>query len=288
MSTLSQNTATDILVRHMDFEFDDSIPKYWFGNDPVSTMLMSALSAVFPEGEMGFVRSVRHYQSKINDPKLRAEVRAFIGQEAHHGKEHRGLNELMDRKGLPIEKISEAVRRNTLLQEKNFSPARMLANTCALEHFTALFAERLLEDPSFLDGMDERLKPLWLWHAIEESEHKSVAFDVYQNQVNNYWVRTSQMALITFFFSLFTTLHTIELLTADKQLTNLKSMRSGAQKLLGKNGFLRGMLPKYLAYYKPSFHPSKHHADHLRQRGIEMLRHYIGEKAMGNDAKLAS
>src|SRR5690606_41942592 len=56
------------------------------------------------------------------------------------------------------------------------------SKTCALEHFTAMLAETILEHPEMLEGMDERVLPLWLWHAVEESEHKSVAFDVYQDR----------------------------------------------------------------------------------------------------------
>ncbi|MBP8111663.1 MAG: metal-dependent hydrolase, partial [Agitococcus sp.] len=197
-----------IPVRRMDFEFDDAIPKYWFDNNPFLTMLLTGLSCVFPEGERMFMRSVRHYQDKITDPQLLKEVRAFIGQEAHHGKEHQAFNEFMARKDLPIEKIMAFVAQGIAFEEKNLSKERMLAKTCALEHFTAMFAEMILEHPEFLDGMDERLRPLWLWHAIEESEHKSVAFDVYQQQVGNYWIRVSEMAFTSVFFTFFTGLHT--------------------------------------------------------------------------------
>ncbi len=53
---------SDIQPRKMDFEFDPSMPRYWFDNDQFKTMLLTALSCTFPEGERFFVRSVRHFQ----------------------------------------------------------------------------------------------------------------------------------------------------------------------------------------------------------------------------------
>ncbi len=281
MSNQQNNTLAgtpNIPVRRMDFEFDDAIPKYWFANNPMLTMLLTGLSCSFPEGERMFMRAVRHYQDRITDPELMKEVRAFIGQEAHHGKEHQAFNEFMARKGLPIAKIEGFVKNAIAFEERHLSKERMLAKTCALEHFTAMFAEAILEHPEVLELMDERLQPLWLWHAVEESEHKSVAFDVYQQQVDNYWVRVSEMALTSVLFTYFTGLHTVQLLRASGEQRNFKATAQGLNKLIGPKGFFRGMLPQYLAYYSPNFHPSQRDSSALRERGLRMLKGLLGDK----------
>ena len=136
--TMTPVGTANIPVRRMDFEFDDAIPKYWFDNNPMLTMLLTGLSCVFPEGERMFMRAVRHYQDQITDPELQKEVRAFIGQEAHHGKEHQAFNDFMAKKDLPIARIEAFVKKAIAFEEKNLSKERMLAKTCALEHFTAL------------------------------------------------------------------------------------------------------------------------------------------------------
>ncbi|MBK9185261.1 MAG: metal-dependent hydrolase [Moraxellaceae bacterium] len=276
--TMTPVGTANIPVRRMDFEFDDTIPKYWFDNNPMLTMLLTGLSCVFPEGERMFMRAVRHYQDQITDPELQKEVRAFIGQEAHHGKEHQEFNEFMAKKDLPIARIEAFVKKAIAFEEKNLSKERMLAKTCALEHFTAMFAEMILENPQFLDGIDDRLKPLWLWHAIEESEHKAVAFDVYQKTVDNYWIRSSEMAVTTVMFSFFTGLHTVELMRASGEQRNIKAIAQGLNKLLGKKGFFRGMLPHYLAYYRPDFHPNDRDSTQLRNKGLALLKSYLGDK----------
>lgn len=282
MNTAAQTVTPvgtpNIPVRRMDFEFDDAVPLYWFDNNPFLTMLLTGLSCTFPEGERMFMRAVRHYQDRITDPVLQKEVRAFIGQEAHHGKEHEAFNALMARKGLPIDAVTEFVKQGIAKEESLLSRERMLAKTCALEHFTAMFAEAVLERPEFLEAMDERLRPLWLWHAVEESEHKSVAFDVYQQQVGSYWIRASEMAFTTVLFSFFTGLHTVQLLHHQGELGNLRSIAKGMSRLAGKKGFFRGMLPRYLAYYRRDFHPAQVDSSDLRAKGLKMLRDALGDK----------
>ncbi|MBA3981578.1 MAG: metal-dependent hydrolase [Alcanivorax sp.] len=262
---------SDIQPRKMDFEFDEAIPRYWFGGDQFKTLLLSALSCTFPEGERFFVRSVRHYQRDIQDPQLREQVKGFIGQEAHHGNEHEAFNNFLESKGIPANKVSDFVLRGLKWQAKRLSPERQLAKTCALEHFTAMLAETILEHPEMLEGMDERMLPLWLWHAVEESEHKSVAFDVYQDQVGSYWVRASEMAVTTVEFLGFTIFHYIQLRQGMDDKRDLRSVLRGMNWLLGKPGWLRRLGRSYRAYYRRDFHPSQKDSRALREQGLARL-----------------
>ena len=262
---------SDIQPRKMDFSFDPAMPRYWFDDDQFKTILLTALSCTFPEGERFFVRSVRHYQKQIQDPLLREQVKGFIGQEAHHGNEHDAFNHFMESKGVPTGKVDEFVNRGMRFMAKHLSPQRQLAKTCALEHFTAMLAELMLEHPEFLKGMDERMLPLWLWHAVEESEHKAVAFDVYQEQVGNYWVRTSEMAFTTLEFISFTIFHYHQLRKGMDDPTDWRSVRGGVNWLLGKPGWLRKLGKSYLAYYKRDFHPAKRDSTFLRKQGLKKL-----------------
>ncbi len=248
-------TQQSIKPRRMDFEFSDDIPMDWFAGDPFKSMVLTALSATFPDGERFFVDSVRQFQAGL--PKaLEREVRGFIGQEAHHGREHDNFNAMMQRKGLPMDDIALFVKKGLSFMRKRLSPERQLAMTCALEHLTAVFAELALTHPEFFEPMDERMKPLWYWHAIEENEHKAVAFDVFQHQVGSYWIRSSQMLLNTLEFFFFSGLHTYQLFKARGIQRDWDMHRRGFSEFFGRNpGWLRKMSGAYLAYYKPSFHP---------------------------------
>lgn len=272
-----QVPASPIRVRHMDFTFPDDIPEFWFANDPFRTLLLSALSATFPEGERFFVDSVRHYQDQITDPELKRAIRGFIGQEAHHSKEHKSLNELMASKGYPMAKIDSMVRKGLGFMRRRLSPQRQLAMTCALEHFTAILADQLLQNrEEFIDRMDPRVAKIWAWHAVEETEHKAVAFDVFRSTVDDEWIRRSQMALNTVEFLFFSNLHLIQLMRYSGRMGDLKMWAGAFDFLLGKPGILRRLWPAYVAYYRRDFHPWQHDnndsADAIRQE-------FLGEAA---------
>lgn len=253
--------------RRMDFNFPDDIPVFWFDGSPFKTLLLGALSSVFPPGERFFVESVRYYREQIRDPGLKERVRGFIGQEAHHSKEHSTLNQFMAGKGMPSAAIENFALNGLKYRHKHMSPERQLAMTCALEHFTAILANQLLSHPEwFIDKMDSRVADIWAWHAVEETEHKAVAFDVYQELIGDYWIRCSQMAMTTAEFLFFTTLHLMQMLWASGQLKP-QVLLKGYWELFGYKGILRGMLKDYLDYYRPDFHP-------WRQNNSVLLGHW--------------
>jgi predicted metal-dependent hydrolase len=142
--------------------------------------VVSVLSALFPEGEDFFVRSVRSYRDEVTDLELKRQVTGFIGQEAMHGREHRRFNERLASLGYPTRAIERTLRCGFKASERLPGRSRRLAVTAALEHYTATLAEVLLTDPRAQAAFDtDEVRNLFLWHALEESEHKAVAFDVF-------------------------------------------------------------------------------------------------------------
>src|SRR5699024_722096 len=255
-------------VRRPEFEFaeSDDIPRYWWAGDPAKTLLLAALSASFPAGERFFIDSVRHYQSQIEDPELKKAIRGFIGQEAHHSREHEELNEFFQKQGIDVARLEREVQWFMDLLRKHFTPERQLAHTVAVEHFTALMAEEFLLKYDALDEMDPRMAPVWAWHAIEESEHKAVAFDVYKAIGGSEFVRLSEMAVVSFMFPLFSGIHLVQLMKEDGQLLNLKSWAGAVNYMWGYPGVLRKLLPSYFRYYRRDFHPWQQDARQLVQK----------------------
>jgi len=253
-------------VRTPDFDFADDVPKYWWDNDPAKTLLLAALSASFPAGERFFIDSVRHYQSQITDPELQKAIRGFIGQEAHHSKEHKALNGYLEDKGIGLARLDREIQAFMNWMRKNFSPERQLAHTVAVEHFTALMAEEFLLKYDALEEMDPRMAPIWAWHAIEESEHKAVAFDVYKAIGGSEFTRVTEMMLVSILFPLFSGIHLAQLMKEDGQLFNLKSWAGAVNYMWGKPGVFRKLLPSYFKYYSPNFHPWNHDARDLVEK----------------------
>src|SRR5437870_9840520 len=90
-------------TRRISFEESlQDLPKHFAADgDLILSHLAASLSSVFPDGEDFFVRSVRHYRDRIEDPQLKRQVAGFIGQEALHGREHRTFNVRLDELGYP-------------------------------------------------------------------------------------------------------------------------------------------------------------------------------------------
>lgn len=265
-----------IKVRRMDFEFGADIPEMWADGNPMLTALMGALSASFPPGERYFIESVRHYADGVQDPVLKERIRGFIGQEAMHTKEHLAFNEFLDKRGLPILTMQKMVEEALKAIKKTNSPQRNLARTVALEHMTAFLASAFLEYPEFLDRAHPTVAAFWAWHAIEEIEHRSVAFDVYKAFVDDEFLRVRSMATTTLAFTILTAIRTAVLMQRTGNLFNVRAVVEGLDIMFGRQGVLRRALPLYRAYYRRDFHPDRHDNLSIVQRA---KRKYLGVKA---------
>jgi predicted metal-dependent hydrolase len=199
----TRNPDRKIPTRRISFEESfQEVPRHFAADgDLISSHLAASLSAVFPDGEDFFVRSVRNFRDQITDPELKRQVAGFIGQEAVHGREHRAFNDRLDQLGYPTKRFERFTKKGLAIRERLLSPTSNLAATAALEHFTATLAELVLssEETRSLFGHDA-VKNLFLWHALEESEHKAVAFDVYKAVGGSERVRVFTMNLLTFGF----------------------------------------------------------------------------------------
>lgn len=205
MSDHKTPESVNPLPRRMDFQFDNDIPKYFTKNNPVLSAWTAAMSTSFPDGERFFIQSVRNYQDQISDPDLQRAVKGFIGQEAHHGREHDSLNEWLETQGLPIKSQQQRLKKLIGFAQKHAPKRNQLAITIALEHFTAIMADVYLRHPEIGKADDPHIEALFYWHAIEETEHKAVAFDVYQSLEGSHIVRCAHHATshLGFYYSNF-------------------------------------------------------------------------------------
>ncbi|HEX6240395.1 MAG TPA: metal-dependent hydrolase, partial [Polyangiales bacterium] len=202
-----------------------------------------------------FMRSVRALRHHVKDPVLAEQVRVFLAQEALHGREHAVLNKWLKTLGLPASVIERHLDARIQEEEVARKPLDNLAVTCALEHFTAILAKLLLTDPSLRQRFHETMLPLWYWHAIEELDHKAVAFDVYQAAGGSYPRRVLWMAGAS--LGLITTAMVIQwhLLKREDKKVGLRAWLRGLNRYMGPRGHLATVMPDYLRYYRRDFHP---------------------------------
>jgi predicted metal-dependent hydrolase len=247
----------EIVVRRMDFDFDPkSIPVAWFEDGLYLTLFDDALSLMFPEGERFFVESVKRFRSAISDPVLAEKIAAFCGQEAMHGKEHRAFNAMLEAQGFTsLPDLDRHVRRVLDLVRAVLPPKAQLAVTCALEHFTAIMAQMLLSHPEVLDKMHPSVRRLWEWHALEESEHRAVAFDVYRSVGGGYPLRAAIMIATSIVFVAEIAHFHARLLAEKNALLDVIGAVSGLSRMWIFPGYFRHLIPAYLDYFRPGFHP---------------------------------
>ena len=232
--------------------------RWWNAGDPVATAFYNALSLTFPQGEAYFVKSVRHYLGELPEP-LRGQVVNFAQQEAYHSREHMAFNRLIADAGYDTKTIDDLIREDTKRSEDE--PAEVhLAATAALEHFTAMLAHVLLRDERHLNDCPAEIRRLWQWHAIEEIEHKGVAFDTFLYAMRElspfqrwvFRVAVMRQATVDFWKERVRDLH---LLFQQDGIDTPKTWRRMARFLFLKPGLLRQVFIPYLAYYLPGFHP---------------------------------
>lgn len=243
--------------RRVAFAFDAATaPRDFYAGDPVLSSLMAALSLLFPEGERFFVESVVHFEDRIDDPDLARTIRDFAAQEGMHSKAHVAFNALVEAQGhRVVAELERGVRRLLRRGRRVHSPEGRLAVTCALEHFTAILAEQLLGDERHRAALDAAVRDLWLWHALEETEHKAVAFDVYR-RVDGSWSRRARvMLLTTVMFVGFASYCHARLLAERGLLGDVRGLVRATSYLWIRPGLFRKLVPAYLDYFRPGFHP---------------------------------
>ena len=247
-----------IVKRDLKFGRDEAPPRWWHGGDPGRTAFFNALSSTFPVGEKFFMTSVRHYRDGTPQP-LRSQIDDFLYQESMHTREHVVFNRQAEDVGYDIAPLEERARR-TIAWVKRRSPIQQLAATCALEHFTATLAHDALANSQHLGGATDEARRLWSWHAIEEIEHKAVAFDTYLHAARTMtplrrWLkRSSVMAVTTFRFHYVIFRNTADLLAQDER-NNWATWKALLVWLYGRDGLLRALLRGVFTYMKPGFHP---------------------------------
>lgn len=188
-----------ICKRDIHFDLTDVDLDRWHPGGFHTSHYFNVQSLPFPQGERFFIRSVRYFRDQITDPVLQDQIAGFIGQEAMHGREHDAYNEALARSGYDVAAVDRLLARSFDWTERLMSPKSKLAMTVALEHLTSIGAASALSDPRVFGVAQPKMAQLWHWHAIEETEHKAVAFDVYREVAGTgllAWLRRSAALLL--------------------------------------------------------------------------------------------
>ena len=254
MAIVPRLERPQLKIRQPTIRLSALTPHYWFANNPIATHFMNALSCLLPPAESFFVRSVLRYRAAIHDRELNVEVRNFAGQESIHHHEYGKVTQWLDDYGLPASKVTQMLDQYWR-QFSRFIPAKFcIAYTAALEHIIAAIGHGILSDRALVHSIHPDVRSLWLWHAMEEIEHKSVAFDVARAAGVGYFFRCSVMV-----FSLICLVMSVGsvqmiFLIKDKQCLNLAAYLKACRMGFGRKLVQR--VASYICiYFRRDFHP---------------------------------
>jgi predicted metal-dependent hydrolase len=268
MTATTLPTPSDLSITPRDRRFgrEAAAPRLWHGGRVEATAIYNALSTTFPAGEAFFVESVRAFR-KGAPPKLAEEIKAFTTQEAIHSREHDAFNKRAALAGYDLSKLEAQVEKRLAIT-RGKPPVVSLAATMALEHFTAILAHQLLAEPRHLAGAEQEAANLWRWHAVEEIEHKGVAYDTWLH-ATGHWIRWKRwkvkakvMLYVTRNFVVDRTAGSLELMRQDG-VTGFKAWLLLLTYLWVRPGMFRKIAGAWGKFFLPGFHPWNEDDRHL-------------------------
>lgn len=179
-----------IVVRAFNFEFPDDLDPIWAPGRVVRSLLFNGLSLTMPYLEPFLVKTMREAAGQISEPQLLQDVRDFNGQEARHYQCHRRLNEIIKANGYwELERVEVAMQRSYDELSQRSLQTRLAYSAgfeCMTNGFTNWFINKRVR---IFGGSDPHVASFWIMHMIEETEHKTVAFDAYMAVSGRYWPR---------------------------------------------------------------------------------------------------
>ncbi|WP_340676377.1 metal-dependent hydrolase [Paraperlucidibaca sp.] len=201
MALANKNIGYDeVVTRDIHFPMHkENVSRHWFNNDPWITHWMNAILAAVPDGERWVMNSARRQLEKLDDPEVLKAAQEFIRQERIHAREHDEMNAIGVLHGVPIDKVERVFKFIRKHLQHRLSDDMQSSVAAAFEHFTAIISSVLLDHPELFDGNHPELRAMPYWHFVEETEHKSVSFDVFTDAsgggLRSYRLRTSGMLL---------------------------------------------------------------------------------------------
>ncbi|MBI38218.1 MAG: metal-dependent hydrolase [Leptospiraceae bacterium] len=277
-SSREQSQKVELTERRVPYG-GGAMDRHWFAGNRAATHVVNSLHMIFPDGERFFIRSVNHYRKQIQDPVLKKQVRLFMAQEVQHGIAHERAWDTLRNQGFPIDRFLESYRKNAYERLEGFVNRRIghwlsLSTTVALEHYTATLAQAVFDTKVLEYEMPQDMRDLLYWHACEEIEHKSVAFDVMQDVKPGYFKRIAGFFMATVQLLGFTA-QGVRFMVKQDSDAGFWSFYRDFFRFLRKGGFRFFLaLPlRLLDYLRPGFHPDDHKnrliaAEKLRAQGL--------------------
>ena len=275
--------AYGLTVRKLEIDLSDGFDRHWFGGDAFLSQYHNALSMSFPVGEQSFIDAVRDCAKLLprtpEHASLHEAAAQFIGQEATHRHIHALYNAQLEKQGLVNRWQHWATARIDFGKKRGVGPRHLLAVTAAYEHLTAVLADYLLRHGDALGKADPKMQTLWRWHAAEETEHRAVAYDLYNALGGNHAWRVRWYVYALLLFSLDSGRQTVLNLWHDGTLFKPGTWWGAMKFFWGKNGVVWRCTGPLLAYFRRDFHPDQETVAEPGQQTRAIAQRWLKEHA---------
>ncbi|WP_179474929.1 metal-dependent hydrolase [Mycolicibacterium vinylchloridicum] len=182
---------TDLQVRKMRFGFADyPVPFNWNPSDPAFSCATNMLSFLFLAIEKMISATVHEVLPSITDPEVAEEALAFVRQEGQHSMAHRQHAKGLIKAYPALQETLDEIMADYDDMTATKSVKYRLAYIADLEAtFTPTFTMMLNHADTLLAPGDDRVASMFLWHFVEEIEHRSSALIIYNAVVGDPWYR---------------------------------------------------------------------------------------------------
>lgn len=246
-----------ILVRRMQFDFEAGLDPVVLPGRPEESYALVGLSLLMPYLEPYLIRSMNAAKAHLTDARVLDDLARFNAQEGQHYRQHKRFNDAIQRAGYPGLAALEA---EVAADYERFTSTRSLRFNLAyaegFEAFTGAMA-RFTLDRERLAGMAAPLRDLFEWHLVEELEHRTVAYDVYDQVCGGYCYRLFVGLYAQYHFLRFVVRVMEYLLAASPEVVQAHGGKAGRRtrdrEQLG--ALWRYLLPRVLDTYSPRYTP---------------------------------
>ncbi len=245
----------NVRPRRTAFSFPHSIPRHWLAGDVVQTHFFNAINLFVVSFEDFMGRVMRGRLQHLKDPAFERQIRGFMGQEATHAFVHAKYLQNMREQGYQIDGFlgtCEHIFSQWL--EKRLGTRLCVATIAGFEHLTAMLAEIILAG-RMMKGAEPSMAEMWEWHAAEEIEHKSLAFDLLRATSRSYLLRMVGALLGALVVAGFIGAGMVFLLRQEGVLWRKQTLRELKGLLFGPARMASRAVVHFAHYFRPGFHP---------------------------------
>lgn len=249
-----------IPVRRMDFEFPDDLDLVFIEGDPGMSYFFVGAWMMLPYLEPFLIRTIQAAMPEIRDERLREEMKRFCAQEGQHFRQHARLNEVVRRihpSGPRLAELETEVAAEFTAWSAEKPLKFNLAYGEGFESMTCAGARTQIQTGMF-GWMKEPIRSLMYWHILEEIEHRTVCFDVYEKVVGDYAYRTKMSLWFQRHYYACCRRFAAEMILADPEtMARYDTPEWAAVRKQRMRAYRADYLPRLLGTFMPWYDPAK-------------------------------